>query len=158
MLYKIFIERTNAGRNINDGFRRRYGRGGGGDGGGAGDDDDDPPPPYSPRPPPQSRAKTRSSQASNPRQSGPSATPWRPGFWTGAAAGTAAGYAMGGRNPNRSQTAQAGPSNWFNGGARQNNAPTGFFGGAGGSAPGSPASSPSASRYEGTGFGGTRRR
>ncbi|KAJ8611446.1 hypothetical protein MRB53_037965 [Persea americana] len=83
-------------------------------GGGGHDDGNDPPPPYSRRPPPR------------PKPSQPQSNAWRPGFWSGTAAGAAAGYAMGSRN-NRAAPAQAGPSNWFNTGARNNQQNT--FGG-----------------------------
>ncbi|QIW98778.1 hypothetical protein AMS68_004296 [Peltaster fructicola] len=142
-LYKIFIEGTGANRRINDGFRRYYGGGGGG----AGGDDNDPPPPYSRRPP------RPAPKASRPQgEQG-----WRPGFWSGAAAGAAATYAFGNRGNTRTQTAQAGPSNWFNTGARNTASTTSNNNSGWGSSQTSNAS-PSSSRYESTGFGGTRRR
>ena len=122
------------------------GRPGGGWGGGGGDDGhDDPPPPYSSYPP---RSKPSS-------QSAPGSSAWRPGFFTGAATGAAAGYAMGNRNNRGPTTGQAGPSNWFGNGGGSQSGPSRSFGG-GGSSSGSPPSS--GSRYESTGFGGSRRR
>ncbi|KAM5464070.1 hypothetical protein MauCBS54593_007249 [Microsporum audouinii] len=96
---------------------QRWGRNGGG-GGGGGWWPPGPPPPYDS---PQSRfAKDDQS--------------WRPGFWTGALGGTAAGYVMG-------RGARRGNSSFMSGG---NNATAG--------------PSYSASTRESTGFGGTRRR
>lgn len=116
-------------------LRRPHGGGGGGGGGwgpgfggggsfGRGFDDDDPPPPYSSKP-----------RASSSHQGGG----WRPGFWTGAATGAAAGYMAGNRGTSRQQrdyygSGWAGPS----------------------SAAGS--STTSTERQESTGFGGTSRR
>ncbi|RAL07060.1 DUF1183 domain protein [Aspergillus homomorphus CBS 101889] len=72
------------------GFRRaqRGGRGwggGGGGGGGGGPFPPGPPPPYSSCPDP-----------------APASESWRPGFWTGALGGAAAGYGLGSRNSRRS--------------------------------------------------------
>lgn len=73
-----------------DAGRRRNGDWGGGGGGGWG-----PPPPYDYQPP------------------GYKYDSWRPGFWSGALGGAAAGYAMGRGNDRRSRfggSSQAGPS------------------------------------------------
>ncbi|KAK4540918.1 hypothetical protein LTR36_008426 [Oleoguttula mirabilis] len=182
ILYRIFWPNTG-----ND--RRGLGNGNGigwngGGGGGGGDDDDDAPPPYSPsNPKPSSshhanRAAPNYSAGSTHGQQADGT--WRPGFWTGTAAGAAAGYAasaLGGRNAantaNRPQqnydSPQAGPSGWF-GRTRDPSPPRsspfgggssyfgGGAGGAGGSSRPSSSSQPSSSRHESTGFGGTRRR
>jgi hypothetical protein len=145
-----------------DGRRPNGGRLGGGGGWGGGPDDDDPPPPYddySYRPPkertytPRTNTGTRatSSRAGNNQQG------WRPGFWTGTAAGAAAGYLAGNRNQARTQPETT----------RQRTG-GGLFGGGGGSSWGRQPSSPagpssstpsySSSRHESTGFGGTSRR
>ncbi|OJJ97300.1 hypothetical protein ASPACDRAFT_62968 [Aspergillus aculeatus ATCC 16872] len=68
------------------------GRGWGGWGGGGGDGGPyprGPPPPYT------------SSGCSDPA---PASEPWRPGFWTGALGGAAAGYGLGSRNSRRTPT------------------------------------------------------
>lgn len=163
-MYKIFT-------GAND-ERRRPGGGGrlGWTGGGGGGDDghDDPPPPYTPRvPKPKSEYSTNRQQAA-----GQSSESWRPGFWTGAATGAAAGYAANAwqnRN-NRSggsyrstqyQDPQVGSSNWF-GRTRNPVQPNSSPFGGGSSYFNGPSSlnnpAPSSSRQESTGFGGTRRR
>ncbi|OJD16716.1 hypothetical protein AJ78_03141 [Emergomyces pasteurianus Ep9510] len=102
------------------------GGGGGGGGGGAGPGGrwNDPPPPY---------------DYSGYRKS----EPWRPGFWTGAAAGGAAAYAMGRRSGPGSR-----PGSGWGWGSSQ----------AGSSRPSSSRPSFSPSTSESTGFGGSRRR
>ncbi len=113
------------------------GWGGGGPGGGP---PRDPPPPYS-------------------RKPGSSSEAWSPGFWSGTAAGAAAGYLAGSRG-NRQQTAPVIPQTgggWFGGGNNGDNAR---------SSPSRASSSPrrsdsgssSSARYESTGFGSTSRR
>ncbi|KAI7087719.1 hypothetical protein KC356_g3986 [Hortaea werneckii] len=176
VLYRIFFPANRAGNNFGNGFRQNYFGGGGG----GGDDDGrgDPPPPYTPRAP-----KPSSAYRANRAPSGNSNYPnqgqqWRPGFWTGAATGAAAGYAASALGGDRNQRAQqsryydpqpqAGPSNWF-GRTRDPSPPRAggsWLGGNGGSnyygggAPSrsSSGSQPSSSRYDSTGFGGTRRR
>ncbi|RMY92694.1 hypothetical protein D0861_02337 [Hortaea werneckii] len=121
VLYRIFFPANRAGNNFGNGFRQNdFGGGGGG-----GDDDGrgDPPPPYTPRAP-----KPSSAYRANRAPSGNSNYPnqgqqWRPGFWTGAATGAAAGYAASALGGDRNQRAQqsryydpqpqTGPSNWF---------------------------------------------
>ncbi|KAI7195523.1 hypothetical protein KC363_g1435 [Hortaea werneckii] len=176
VLYRIFFPANRAGNNFGNGFRQNdFGGGGGG-----GDDDGrgDPPPPYTPRAP-----KPSSAYRANRAPSGNSNYPnqgqqWRPGFWTGAATGAAAGYAASALGGDRNQRAQqsryydpqpqTGPSNWF-GRTRDPSPPRAggsWLGGNGGSnyygggAPSrsSSGSQPSSSRYDSTGFGGTRRR
>ena len=158
IVYSVYNERTNPTPRQ----PRQPGRGGGGGfwGGGGGGDDNDPPPPYTPRSPP--RSKPSSSNTPRSSRSGTSG----PGFWSGTAAGGAAGYAAGHYMASRTQQQErererarqqgmfgAGPSNygggssWFGGGGS---------GGAGAGPSSGPA--PSSSRYESTGFGGTRRR
>lgn len=124
----------------------------GGGGGGGGGFNDDPPPPYSDyRPSPKS--STRSSSA---RYGQTQSGPWRPGFWTGAGTGAAAGYALGnrGRDQNGGGLFGGGPSRTNTGG---------LFGGrvdngAEGSSRSSSGPSFSSSRHESTGFGSTSRR
>ena len=125
---------------------------GGGGGGGGGGFNDDPPPPYSDyRPSPKPLTRSSSSIYAQTRDTGA----WRPGFWTGAGAGAAAGYALGnrGRNQNAGGLFGAGPSTRNTGG---------LFGGRTDNGEGSSRSSSgpsfSASRHESTGFGSTSRR
>ncbi|KIW88669.1 uncharacterized protein Z519_10715 [Cladophialophora bantiana CBS 173.52] len=143
---------------------RRRPRGGGGFGGfGGGGDDNDPPPPYDPRPPPRPKKATwlsGSGSRSGNTGAGYQNQGWRPGFWTGTAAGAAAGY-LAGRGartqPDPPQTRPA-TGGWFGGGG----------GGVYGAAPrpgpsssrttSSSSSSYSSTRHESTGFGGTSRR
>ncbi|KAL8945352.1 MAG: hypothetical protein Q9211_000122 [Gyalolechia sp. 1 TL-2023] len=63
---------------------------GGGGGGGGGFGGDEPPPPYSRHPPPPGRKTYPSGRTAD-------ASSWRPGFWTGAAAGAAGAYLAGNR-------------------------------------------------------------
>ncbi len=139
-------------------------RGWGGGGGGGGDDNnDDPPPPYDPRPPsgpPRPKKPSNSSAWSS--WTSPQYTArtegWRPGFWTGTAAGAAAAYAAGRAGAARTQPEpplQRRPAarGWFGGGAGADDMP-------GPSTRRTTPSSPSfsTSRHESTGFGGTSRR
>jgi hypothetical protein len=132
-------------------------------GNGGGDDDPPPPPPYDYRPSDYSFRSPPGKPFSN-TASGNSQQGWRPGFWSGAATGAAAGYAMGARgNQNRGQT-QEGRSNWF-GGQQQPRGNSWFGGGNAGEGSsgtrrsgGSDSPAPSSSRYESTGFGSSRRR
>ncbi|KAF2142790.1 uncharacterized protein K452DRAFT_317709 [Aplosporella prunicola CBS 121167] len=137
---------------------RGGGPGGGGGGGGGGgpytDSPDDPPPPYMP-------TDDDDNNAAKPPGYGTDAGGrWKPGFWSGAGAGGAAGYAAGrahgawnNRN-NNNGSSFAGPSNSRGGSwGSSSSGGSGGFGGGGGSSP-----APSSSRYEGTGFGGTKRR
>jgi hypothetical protein len=75
---------------------------GGGGGGGGGGWNDDPPPPYDygypPRTTKRSYFSTRGSEVRREQ--------WRPGFWTGALGGTAAGYMAGRRNRARQPETQ----------------------------------------------------
>ncbi len=114
-------------RQPGNGFWGGWGGGGGGPGGG---------PPYDP-PPPYSR-KPYGSEG------------WRPGFWSGTAAGAAAGYMAGSRG-NRQQPPPVIPQTgggWFGGGSNGDHPRT------------SPrrSGSSSSARYESTGFGSTSRR
>ncbi len=128
----------NRGNLVGWGGRGGYGGGGGGGGG------NDPPPPYSRQPPP-------SGGKSYPSNIGAGASSWRPGFWTGAAAGAAGAYLAG----NRGQT-QRPPSTggWGYGG---------YDNGEGSSSrttrPSSSSSSSfSSARHQSSGFGSTSRR
>ena len=125
----------------------------GGGGGGGGGFNDDPPPPYSDyRPLPKLSTRSSSSRYGQTRESGP----WRPGFWTGAGAGAAAGYLVGnrGQNQNGEGIFGRGPSSTNTGGlfvGRRDNAGEG-------SSRSSSSPSHSSSRHESTGFGSTSRR
>ncbi|OAP57544.1 hypothetical protein AYL99_08282 [Fonsecaea erecta] len=129
---------------------RRRPRGGGGFGGGGGDND--PPPPYDPRPPPRpKKASWSSSSGSRSETTGARNQDqgWRPGFWTGTAAGATAGY-LAGRGA-RTQPAPPQPRP----------ATGGWFGGGGEASlrePSPPRVRYSRTRHESTGFGGTSRR
>lgn len=120
------------------GAGNRPGWGGGGGGGWGGNDNDDPPPPYDYQPSP------------NPKQSYGATQGWRPGFWSGALGGAAAGYGAG-RFGNRNNQTRTG-SGWGN------NRGSIWDNGEGSSR--SPSNSPSYSttRHESTGFGSTSRR
>ncbi|EON66514.1 hypothetical protein W97_05759 [Coniosporium apollinis CBS 100218] len=115
--------------------------------GGGGADDNDPPPPYDYQPP-RSNKSSWSSFAGRPQQQG-----WRPGFWSGALGGAAAGYMAGNRGNqtryNRDSYNRTG--SWGGGGGSSWNNGEGSSGGSSGS-------SASSTRYESTGFGSTSRR
>lgn len=116
------------------------GGGGGGGGGWGGPGNDDPPPPYTPRPP----YERKSYPSNNTGNQG-----WRPGFWSGALGGAAAGYMAGNRgNRGGYSTFPRGGNSWGNDAGE---GPSGSY-----QRPSSP--SPSNTRYESTGFGETRRR
>lgn len=128
--------------------RQRTGRqptGGNSWGGGGGGGPDDPPPPYdwrpSHKPRPTNSTRSKSSGRSNRTDA------WRPGFWTGALGGAAAGYALGNRGQGRQESVAQG-SSWFR---RPNQV-------AEEGSSRSPGPSFSSSRYESTGFGSTSRR
>jgi len=149
----------------------------GGPGGGGGGD---PPPPYDPRPPPRFKDPTWPSSSSSSfsttrlrrttQEEG-----WRPGFWTGTAAGAAAGYFAGRGARTQPEPPRRAPwgNGWY-GGTRDNgwfeeaNNQGGWFGGGGGRGgprPGpsssrtpSSSSSFSSTRHQSSGFGGTSRR
>lgn len=126
---------------------RAGGRAAGGNSwGGGGGGSDDPPPPYDWRPPQKPRTRPYSSRSHWSDRSNRGET-WRPGFWTGALGGTAAGYALGNRGQGRRQNGAQG-SSWV--GPSTQDAGEG-------SSP-SPGSSFSYSSYESTGFGSTSRR
>jgi SOCE-associated regulatory factor of calcium homoeostasis len=134
---------------------------GGGGGGGGGGGDDEPPPPYDYGTPPR---KTRRTTYATSGGSGTRQEQWRPGFWTGALGGAAAGYLAGNRNRPRqpetqqrggglfgTRTSNTGGSSWFGGG--DGNAGEGSSRSSGSSPPAA-----SSSRYTSTGFGSTVRR
>lgn len=145
-----------------------WGGGGGGGGGGwgrGGGGNDDPPPPYDYQPPSKSfPSASRTQRGSTSRQQ----QGWRPGFWTGALGGAAAGYFAGnrGRNAGPNTTAQGAGGSWFGGGRDVGEGSSRWGGGRQneGYGPSRSASSsssfslPSSSRYESTGFGSTSRR
>ncbi|KAM7199862.1 transmembrane protein [Rhypophila sp. PSN 637] len=137
----------NNGRRVGQAGGRRPGGGGGGGGGGWGPGFggggnggwDDPPPPYS-----KSTYNTRAG-------GGAADQAWRPGFWTGAATGAAAGYFAGNRGNNNTTG-----SSWRQQPRRDNGeGSSSFWGGGGG---GSSFSGTSSGRHESTGFGSTSRR
>lgn len=124
------------------GRRWGWGGGGGGDGGGRGDGYyTGPPPPYS--------STCNDESSSFGFGSRPATQGWRPGFWTGAMGGAAAGYEMGRRagNNNRASSQQGG--SFF---GRQNNHDAGEGSSRTHSSPSFSTTSTS------TGFGSTRRR
>lgn len=119
-----------------------WGGGGGWFGGGG---DDDPPPPYSRNPPPSGRKTYPSGRAAD-------ASSWRPGFWSGAAAGAAGAYLAGNRGQSQRPPQSMGGWGW---GGTDNGE-----GSSGGRTRPSSSSSPSFSsaRHSSSGFGGTARR
>jgi hypothetical protein len=107
--------------------------------GGGGNDPPGPPPPYSRHPPPSSSRKTY--------QVPPETQGFNPGFWTGLATGTAAGYGLGSRRTN-TETAQERmymqmSNGWLGGGSSWDDMDDGQSSGG---------------THSSTGFGGTRRR
>lgn len=156
----IFLILRSIYRQVND-PNRPFAAAGAGWGGGGGGGNDDPPPPYDDYSAPPKKPSTRGPRASPSRTgqgSQAAGEQWRPGFWTGTAAGAAGGYAAG-RYANRNrapppETRQTGGS-WFGGGPSNSNR---SFGGSPSSGSGSSGPSYSSSRHESTGFGGTSRR
>lgn len=141
MLYAAFIRDAGARLGVLGGNPWGGGGWGGGDGG------DDPPPPYS-------RYSASKPSTSTPRtgQQG-----WRPGFWTAALGGAAAGYMAGNRGQTqRPRDYQPTGSMWGN----DNNGEGSSSWGGGGrtSSSGSSSSSFSSTRHESSGFGSTSRR
>ena len=130
-----------------------------GSGGGGGGDNDDPPPPYEYRPPPKAKATFSRAPRATPAQAQGG---WRPGFWSGALGGAAAGYMAGNRG--QSQEPRNQPTYNFNGvNGRGNGEGSSSFGRAGvgrttSSGGSSSNSGYGSSRHETTGFGGTSRR
>lgn len=127
-------------------------------GGGGGGDSDDPPPPYEYRPSPKAKAtSSRAPRAAPARAQGG----WRPGFWSGALGGAAAGYMAGNRGQSQRPSSQ---STWnFNGvNGRGNGEGSSSFAGTGAgrtrSSENSSFSSYGSGRHETSGFGGTSRR
>ena len=145
MIYSAFL-RDNWPRRRPGGNNNRPGFFGGGGGGGGGGGDDDPPPPYDYHPPP----KTTSTRAAPRAANAPAQEGWRPGFWTGALGGAAAGYMAGNRGQNQQPRDQR-PTMGYGG----------YDNGEGSSRSSGSSSSGSgfgASRHESSGFGGTSRR
>ncbi|EPE35411.1 hypothetical protein GLAREA_11110 [Glarea lozoyensis ATCC 20868] len=127
ILYSLFT----APHGAQPGARRQPGFWGGGwgggpGGGGPGDDGWDPPPPYP------GKRNTYGSSRSN--------ESWRPGFWSGTAAGAAAGYLAGNRGGSQRQQPPANSSSGWGMPTR------------------STSGSSSSSRHESSGFGSTSRR
>jgi hypothetical protein len=152
IVYSAFIARQQgpAGAIVAGGNRPGWGGGGGGGWGGNDDTNDDPPPPYYDARPGSNKKDYGSTQ---PGQQG-----WRPGFWSGALGGAAAGWAANrmGQGSRGNQTTGNGWGNrggngWGNGGGSSWNNGEGSSGS-------SPSSSFSSTRHESTGFGSTSRR
>ncbi|MCJ1412631.1 hypothetical protein MMC19_006728 [Ptychographa xylographoides] len=144
MIYAAFFRDRRAGAGTGGNNNNSWGWGGGGGGGGPGGDDAPPPYDYDTKP-----SSTRSRPA-------PGQEAWRPGFWTGALGGAAAGY-MAGNRPQRDQgtwgNRQSGGS-WFN---NDNGEGSSGYGGRTRSS-GSSSSSFSSTRHQSSGFGSTSRR
>ncbi|KAL8739308.1 MAG: hypothetical protein Q9181_000039 [Wetmoreana brouardii] len=130
-----------AGNGANHGRGFPWGGGGGGGWGGGGDD---PPPPYSRHPPPSGRK-------AYPSGNGVGAQGWRPGFWTGAAAGAAGAYLAGNRGQQQRPPSTRGWG-WVNNDPGEGSS-TGRT-----RSSGSASSSFSSARHQSSGFGSTSRR
>ena len=128
-------------------------------GGGGGADDDDPPPPYEYRQSSKAKATTsRTPRVAHTRAQGG----WRPGLWTGALGGAAAGYMAGSRGQSQQARDQ---STWnfdgVNGRGSRGGSSSFASPGAGRTRLSGSSDSNSAyasSRHESSGFGGTARR
>ena len=132
MLYSIYKQRAGNAPQP-PGREPRFGGGAGW----GGDENDDPPPPYSPQPRP------KKSQGTNPTNA---QGQWRPGVWTGALGGAAAGYlANNYANRQQQRPAPTRPNYDYgsNGRPSSNGEGSGSF---------------SSQRYESTGFGSSSRR
>jgi len=143
MIYAAFI------RDRVGGIRRGRGNNpwgwGGGPGGGPGGDD--PPPPYDYH----SKPSTRGARPAA------GAEAWRPGFWTGALGGAAAGYMAGNRpQQQRNQGLWGNQDGFWNSNDDHGEGGSGWGGRTRSS--GSSSSSFSLTRHESTGFGSTSRR
>ena len=128
-------------------------------GGGGGGNNDDPPPPYEYRPSPKAKATSSRAPRAAPAQAQGG---WRPGFWSGALGGAAAGYMAGNRGQSQQPRNQ---STWnFSGvNGRGNGEGSSNLAGVGAGRTRSSESSSSnsgygSSRHESSGFGGTSRR
>ena len=123
-------------------------------GGGGGGDNDDPPPPYEYRPSPKAKATSSRAPRAAPAQAQGG---WRPGFWSGALGGAAAGYMAGNRGQSQRPRDQ---STWnLNGvNGRGNGEGSSMFAGTRSSGSSSSSSSYGTSTHESSGFGGTSRR
>ena len=141
MIYAAFIRNRRTGGIRRGGGYNPWGWGGGGGGG-----RDDPPPPYDYHPKP-------SSSGTTPGQEG-----WRPGFWSGALGGAAAGYLAGNRGQQRTQgfgTYQ--PRTFWD--ENDNGEGNSRYGGLGRTrSSGSSGPSFSSTRHTSSGFGSTSRR
>ena len=127
IIYSALFSSRAGNRGVSLGRGGPPGQGGGGD--------DPPPPPYSPQPP-------SWNTKSNPSITRANASSWRPGFWTGAAAGAAGGYlASNRRNMRQSPNTQGWNYQASDNGEGSSSNP-----------------SFSSTRYESSGFGSTSRR
>lgn len=132
---------------------------GGGGGGGGGGSSDNPPPPYEYRPSPKAKATSSRAPRAVPAQAQEG---WRPGFWSGALGGAAAGYMA--RSRGQSQQPRNQSTSNFNGvnGHDRWGASSNFAGAGAGRTRSSESSSSNSgygsSRHESSGFGGTSRR
>lgn len=123
---------------------RRWGWGGGGGGGGGGRGDG-----FYPGPPPSYSSACADDSSNFGFGSRPATQGWRPGFWTGAMGGAAAGYEMGRRAGNNNRASSRQEGSFF---GRQNNYDAGESSSQTRSSPSFSTTSTS------TGFGSTRRR
>ncbi|MCJ1337478.1 hypothetical protein MMC09_002760 [Bachmanniomyces sp. S44760] len=126
------------------------GGGGGGWGGGGGSGGDDPPPPYDYNSGPSSKQQSGWGLGGGAPAAGQQG--WRPGFWSGALGGAAAGYMAGNRGSAETRNTWGGYNNNGEGSSR------GPRGGGPSSAGSSGSSSFSSAPHESTGFGSTSRR
>ncbi|KAF6241626.1 hypothetical protein HO173_000337 [Letharia columbiana] len=128
-------------------------------GGGGGGNNDDPPPPYEYRPSPKAKATSSRAPRAAPAQTQGG---WRPGFWSGALGGAAAGYMAGNRGQSQQPRNQS-TRNFSGVNGRGNGEGSSNLAGVGGGRTRSSESSSSnsgygSSRHESSGFGGTSRR
>jgi hypothetical protein len=152
IVYNAILQRVNGpGANGGAVVGNRPGWGGGGGGGGGWDDNnDDPPPPYGWNPTPGTNPNNNKQSYSG---AGAGANSWRPGFWTTAAGGAAAGYAARSWANNRQQNNTNAGSGWGSGSGWGNGEGSSRSSSGSGGSP-----SFSSTRHESTGFGSTSRR
>lgn len=128
-------------------------------GGGGGGDNDDPPPPYEYRPPPKAKATASRAPRAAPAQAQGG---WRPGFWSGAVGGAAAGYMAGNRGqsqqPRNQSTSNFNGVNGLGNGEGSSNSGRAGVGRTTSSGNSNSNSGYGSSRHESSGFGGTSRR
>lgn len=155
MVYAAFLRDGRGVYRLPGAGNNPYPWGGGGYGGGGGDDD--PPPPYDHHPSSQPKATSSRASRAPPAQAQGG---WRPGFWTGALGGAAAGYMAGNRGQNQPPR---NTSSWDFTGRNNNDRRTPNLAGLGADRTRLAGSSSSnsdfgSSRHESSGFGGTSRR